>query len=267
LIALFVPLISHRKRLGIIYAFNKEGPDPRFTDDDVRLGEAFGTRAALAVYLSERVARETVDAILEAQEGERSRIAGELHDETGAALTGFLLGLAAIDEATTLAEARGASAALRKSASTALENVARLAFALRPPALDEFGLAPALRDLSRSLEERGGPSVELEVDLPADARLPAKLEATIFRISQEALTNVVKHAHAETVRVRLTCHERSVVLAIEDDGRGFTRKDEGDGGFGLVGMRERVASLDGSLAVESSLGAGTRISVEIPFSA
>jgi signal transduction histidine kinase len=265
--ALFVPLISHGKRLGIIYAFNKEGPDPRFTDDDVRLGEAFGTRAALAVYLSERVARETVDAILEAQEGERSRIARELHDETGAALTGFLLGLAAIDEATTLAEARGASAALRKSASTALENVARLAFALRPPALDEFGLAPALRDLSRSLEERGGPSVELEVDLPADARLPAKLEATIFRISQEALTNVVKHAHAETVRVRLTCHERSVVLAIEDDGRGFTRKDEGDGGFGLVGMRERVASHDGSLAVESSLGAGTRISVEIPFSA
>jgi signal transduction histidine kinase len=265
--ALFVPLISHEKRLGIIYAFNKEGPDPRFTDDDVRLGEAFGTRAALAVYLSERVARETVDAILEAQEGERSRIARELHDETGAALTGFLLGLAAIDEATTLAEARGASAALRKSASTALENVARLAFALRPPALDEFGLAPALRDLSRSLEERGGPSVELEVDLPADARLPAKLEATIFRISQEALTNVVKHAHAETVRVRLTCHERSVVLAIEDDGRGFTRKDEGDGGFGLVGMRERVASLDGSLAVESSPGAGTRISVEIPFSA
>ena len=265
--ALFVPLISHGKRLGIIYAFNKEGPDPRFTDDDVRLGEAFGTRAALAVYLSERVARETVDAILQAQERERSRIARELHDETGSALTGFLLGLTAIDEATTLQEARHASAALRESVSSALENVARLAFALRPSALDELGLAPALKDLSRSLEERGGPKVSLELELPAAARLPAKLEATIFRVSQEALTNVVKHADATTVRVQLGCRERSVVLEIEDDGSGFSREDERDGGFGLVGMRERVASLDGSLAVESSPGAGTRISVEIPFSA
>jgi signal transduction histidine kinase len=264
--ALFVPLISHGKRLGIIYAFNKEGPDPRFTDDDVRLGEAFGTRAALAVYLSERVARETVDAILQAQERERSRIARELHDETGSALTGFLLGLTAIDEATTLQEARHASATLRKSASSALENVARLAFALRPSALDALGLAAALKDLSRNLEERGGPKVKLEIELPAAARLPAKLEATIFRVSQEALTNVVKHADATTVRVHLACRERSVVLAIEDDGGGFSREDEGDGGFGLVGMRERVASLDGSLVVESSPGAGTRISGEIPFS-
>jgi signal transduction histidine kinase len=263
--ALFVPLVSHGEPLGIIYAFNKEGPDPRFTDDDVRLGEAFGTRAALAVYLSERVARETVDAILEAQEGERSRIARELHDETGSALTGFLLGLTAIDEATTLSEARRASAELRKTASSALENVARLAFALRPPALDELGLAPALKDLSRSLEHRGGPTVDLEIDLPAAGRLPTKLEATIFRVSQEALTNVVKHADAATVRVRLSCRERSVVLAIEDDGRGFSTENARAGGFGLVSMRERVASLDGSLAVESSPGAGTRISVEIPL--
>ena len=146
--ALFIPLIFHERAIGIISAFNKNGPDPRFTDDDVRLAEAFGTRAALAVHLSERVARETVDAILEAQEAERSRIARELHDETGSALTAILLGLAAIDGAATLPEARQASAALRKNARSALENVGRLAFALRPPALDEFGLAPALKDLS-----------------------------------------------------------------------------------------------------------------------
>ena len=118
----------HERAIGIIYAFNKDGPDARFTDDDVRLGKRLGTRAALAIHLSERVARETVDAILEAQEAERSRIARELHDETGSALTAILLDLTAIDGAATLPEARQASAALRKNASSALQNVGRLAF-------------------------------------------------------------------------------------------------------------------------------------------
>ena len=215
--ALLIPLVFHERPIGIISAFNKTGPDLRFTDDDVRLGEAFGTRAALAVHLSERVARETVATILEAQEAERSRIARELHDETGSALMAVLLGLATIDVATTLLEARQAAAALRKEASSALEKVGRLALALRPPALDEFGLAPALKDLSRALQERGGPMVELEIDLPAGTRLPAKLETAIYRITQEALTNIVKHADANTVRIAFAGRERSVVLVIEDD--------------------------------------------------
>ena len=154
---------------------------------------------------------------------------------------------------------------MRENAKRALENVGRLAFALRPPALDEFGLAPALKDLSGNLEERGGPKVELEIDLPDGTRLPAKLETAIFRVTQEALTNVVKHAEAETVRITLVSRERSVVLAIEDDGRGFSEARTRDGGFGLVGMRERVTSLNGSLEIESQRRAGTRISVEIPL--
>jgi signal transduction histidine kinase len=263
--ALLIPLVFQQRAIGVISAFNKDGPDPRFTDDDVRLAEAFGTRAALAVHLSQRVARETVDTILEAQEAERSRIARELHDETGSAFTAVLLGLAAIDGAATLPEAREASAALRQNASSALENVGRLAFALRPPALDEFGLAPALKDLSSVLEERGGPKVELEIDLPAGMRLPAKLETAVFRITQEALTNVVKHAEATTVRITFACGERSVALAIEDDGRGFSQARGAGGGFGLVGMRERVASVNGSLEIDSTRGAGTRIAVEIPL--
>jgi signal transduction histidine kinase len=263
--ALFIPLIFHDRAIGIMYAFNKDGPDPRFSDDDVRLAEALGMRAALAVHLSERVARETVDAILEAQENERGRIARELHDETGAALTAILLDLTAIDGAATLPDARDAATALRQNARSALENVGRLAFSLRPPALDEFGLGPALKDLSSRLEGRGGLKVELEIDLPADTRLPAKLETAIFRITQEALTNVVKHADARTVRVTLVCRERSVALTVEDDGRGISQVRGADGGFGLIGIRERVASVNGALDIESKSGAGTRLAIELPL--
>jgi signal transduction histidine kinase len=262
--ALFIPLVSHGKAIGILSAFNKSGLDPRFTDDDVRLAEALGTRAALAIHLSERVERETVDAILEAQEAERGRIARELHDETGSALTAFLLGLTAIDEAPTLSEAHHASTALRTNARRALENVGRLAFSLRPATLDEFGLGPALKALGTGLEEQRGPRVEFEVDLPAGTRLSAKIETALFRITQEALTNVVKHAEANAVRISIAYRERSVVLAVEDDGRGFSRSQAPRSGFGLVGMRERAASVNGALGIESKPGAGTRLTVEIP---
>jgi signal transduction histidine kinase len=266
LTALIVPLVFHDKPIGVISAFNKDGPDPRFTDDDLRLAEAFGTRAALAVHLSERVARETFNATLEAEEAERGRIARELHDETGSALSGILLGLTAIDQAATLGEARKASAALQETAKTTLEHVGRLAFDLRPSTLDDFGLGTALRALGAGLQEQGGPQVRLEVDLAAGERLPARVETALFRITQEALTNVVKHADATTVHITFARQERSVVLTIDDDGRGFSRAQVRDGGFGLVGMRERIASVNGTLDIESQRGTGARLTVEIPIS-
>jgi signal transduction histidine kinase len=263
--ALLVPLVFRGKPLGVVSAFNKEGHDPRFVDEDLRLAETFATRAALALHLSARVARETVDAILEAQELERARIARELHDEMGSALTTVLLGLTAIDGTATLAEARQASAQLRETAKNTLENVARMAFDLRPSGLDEFGLVSALRGLGGGLEERGGPKVELTLDFPAGERLPARVETALFRVTQEALTNVVKHAEASIVRLSFGLREQSVVLTIEDDGRGFSRAQVPDGGFGLVGMRERIASLNGALDIESERGAGTRLKIEIPL--
>ena len=263
--ALLVLLVSQGRAIGIVSAFNKNAPDPRFTDDDLRLAEAFATRAALAIHLSERVARETVDAMLEAQEAERSRIARELHDETGSALTGILLGLAAIDEAATLPEARQASTALRETTRTTLENVGRLAFALRPSALDELGLEPALRAVSDRLNKQRGPKIELEIDLPEGTRLPDNVETVLFRITQEALTNVVKHAEAKAVHVAIARRERSVVLTIEDDGRGFSLTQARGEGRGLIGMRQRVASVNGVLEIESKDGSGTRLSVEIPL--
>ncbi len=266
LTALMIPLVFQQKGIGVISAFNKDGPDPRFTDDDLRLAEAFSTRAALAVHLSERVARETLDAILDAEEAERSRVARELHDETGSALSAVLLGLTAIDRAATLPEARQASAAVRETARTTLENVARLAFQLRPPALDEFGLGPALKDLGCALEERGGPKVEFKLDGVAVGRLPAKVETALFRITQEALTNVVKHADAKTVHIAFAREERSVILTVDDDGRGFSEAQVPGGQFGLVGMRERTTSVNGSLDIKSKPGGGTRLTVKIPLS-
>ena len=142
---------------------------------------------------------------------------------------------------------------MRDTARSALESVGRLAFALRPAALDEFGLVPALKGLGGGLEDLGGPEVVCEIDLPAGMRLPAELETALFRITQEALTNVVKHAEAETARVTLTFRERSLLLVIEDDGRGFSQAQSNHGGFGLVGVRERVASLNGALDIESTM--------------
>lgn len=266
LTALIVPLVFHQESIGVISAFNKDGPDPRFSDDDLRLAETFSTRAALAVHLSERVARDTLDAILDAEETERSRIARELHDETGSALSAILLGLTEIDRAATLPDACQASAALRQTARTTLEDVARLAFELRPATLDEFGLGPVLRDLGRGLEERGGPRVELNVDVATAERLPAKVETALFRITQEALTNVVKHADAKTVHIACARQERSVVLTIADDGRGFSLPRAPGDQLGLVGMRERTASLNGGLDIKSKPDAGTRLTVEIPLS-
>jgi signal transduction histidine kinase len=183
----------------------------------------------------------------------------------GSALTAVLLGLTAIEGAATLGKAREASEQLRNTARSTLENVARMSFDLRPSGFDEFGLVSALRGLSGGLEERGGPKVELTLDFPAGERLPARVETALFRVTQEALTNVVKHAEASVVRLGLGLREQSVVLTIEDDGRGFPAAQAANGGFGLVGMRERVASLSGALDIESQRGAGTRLTIEIPL--
>jgi signal transduction histidine kinase len=139
-----------------------------------------------------------------------------------------------------------------------------MAFELRPQGLDEFGLVAALRGLGSGLAERGGPRVELTVDFPAGDRLPPRVETALFRVTQEALTNVVKHAGANVVSLNLGQSERSVVLVVHYDGCGFSEEQGADGRFGLVGMRERIASVNGALAIESERGAGARITVEIP---
>jgi len=142
--------------------------------------------------------------------------------------------------------------------------VRRLAVELRPKVLDDFGLVPALERLTSGFAEHTGIAVDLEAGAITD-RLPPEVETAIYRIVQEALTNVVKHAHARRVSVLVTRADGRIKTVIEDDGKGFDPREATGDGVGLIGMRERIELLDGTLAVESSETSGTTVAVEVPL--
>jgi signal transduction histidine kinase len=147
---------------------------------------------------------------------------------------------------------------------TALQDVRRLAVELRPKLLDDFGLVPALERLSETFAEQTGMRVDFRAAIGGE-RLPSEVETALYRVVQESLTNVVKHAHARNVSILLTRKHGAVVVVVEDDGEGFAPADSDEGGFGLAGMRERLALLDGMLQIESSEGSGTTLVAEVPL--
>jgi signal transduction histidine kinase len=260
---LWVPLIVAERTIGVLAAHDKLGAsDAAFSDDDLRLAETFGARAAIAVDLSERVARDAFRRVVAAQEIERRRLARELHDETGQALTSILLGLRALDDSLTDERAREAVASLRTLAVGTLQGVRRLAVELRPKALDDFGLVPALERLIETWSATTGISVDFTERL-GETELTSEASTALYRIVQESLTNVVKHAQARHVSILLTRKNEYVVVVIEDDGSGFD-PDGSFEGFGIEGMRERVALLNGRLQIESAPDAGTSLVVEVP---
>jgi signal transduction histidine kinase len=261
---LFVPLLVRNAAIGVVVAHDKTGRDPRFSDEDLRLAETFAARAAVAADLSTRVARDAVARVVDAQELERKRLARELHDETGQALTSVLLGLKEVEDSHDETELRAATGRLRKLLVETLQDVRRLAVELRPKALDDFGLVAALERLAETFSEKTGIPVEVEAML-GDTRLPQEVETALYRIVQEALTNVVKHARASRVSVFLRRKDDSVAAVIEDDGIGFSAEDTRNGGWGIVGMRERIGLLDGRLDVESSPDRGTSVVAEVPI--
>jgi signal transduction histidine kinase len=261
---LFVPMIVGDRAIGVIAAHNKRGPDPRFTDEELRLAETFAARAAVAVDLADRVARDSLRRVVEGQELERRRLARELHDETGQALTSILLGLKRVEDAKTSDDARAAAAELRGEIVKTLQSVRRLAVELRPKALDDFGLVPALERLAEAFGGESGIAIDVEANLD-ETRLPPEVETALYRIAQEALTNVAKHAGAEHVSLVVTRRDGSVTVVVEDDGRGFGAAGGESGGLGLAGMKERVGLLGGRLAIESTEGSGTTIVAEVPL--
>jgi signal transduction histidine kinase len=261
---MWVPLIAHDRAIGVLEIHDKEGADARFSDDDLRLAETFAARAAVAVELSQRVARDALSRVVQAQELERGVLARELHDETGQALTSILLGLKPLEEALSDHPARAALAELREHVVAAMQDVRRLAVQLRPAVLDDFGLVAALERLTETFAEQTGIRVDLHSAL-GEKRLPGEVETALYRVVQESLTNIVKHASARRVSISVARRDSSVAAVIEDDGDGFDPRVVREGGVGLLGMRERLALLDGRVEIESRRGAGTTLVAEVPF--
>jgi signal transduction histidine kinase len=173
-----------------------------------------------------------------------------------------LLGLKAVEEAKSDAERAEALAGVHEQVLGTLHDVRRIAVELRPKALDDFGLVAALERLRDTFSEQTGMRVDLESRIRD--RLPSEVETALYRIVQEALTNVVKHAQATAVSIVLARKDGIVTAVIEDDGRGFSPGGTRDG-LGLLGMGERLALLGGKLKIESSHGGGTTIVAELPM--
>lgn len=210
-----------------------------------------------------------VQQLIQAEEGERRRISRELHDHMGQQLTGLLLGLRAAQQAAQLPELEGLLRGLERTASETARDVQNMAVELRPPALDTLGLAPAVQDHLEGWSARHGIEKDFDARGLSGVRLSRETETTIYRVVQEGLTNVLKHAKASRVAVILERRDGLVRLVLEDDGEGFDVEGvlgsiENSRRLGLRGMRERVALLRGDLQIESSPGSGTTLFVRVP---
>lgn len=223
-----------------------------------RLHTAF--RLMLERLESER--RRASNAALTAQEEERARIARDLHDEVNQSLTGLLLRLEALRSRAPVELARELQET-KALANQAMEELLILARQLRPTALDDLGLKPALAGYVDQLDRRGDVSATFESEGNASDLAP-EVQLVVYRVAQEALSNVAQHSGAENVRVRLTCSNDAVELVVSDDGRGFTF-DQASRGLGLGGMRERALLVGGDLRIESRPEIGTRVRLHVPI--
>lgn len=216
---------------------------------------------------------EIAERVILAQEEERARIARELHDETGQWLASLVLQITALLEKAGEPALREQLGQMLCSVTAAIEGVRRITRGLRPRALDETDLATALGSCAADFSRSHGIAVELETPgLAAGDRLPPGVEITVFRVVQEALTNVARHSGASEVSIVIDRGARGVRILVEDDGRGFDPSaagaagDDSPTGLGLRGLRERISILEGRLEIESGPG-GTTLYVTIPLPA
>lgn len=204
---------------------------------------------------------------LETAEGERRRVAGQLQEDTAQRLASLLIRLRLARTCEDTDERDRLLDELRDETAEALEAVRRVARGLRPPELDEIGVDRAVRAFVRGFRSAGGPEFELDLD-PVEDRLEEEGRLALYRIVQEAVTNVHRHADASRASVRITRGERRVLAEVIDDGVGFRVGANGDDpaghSLGLVGMRERALYAGGELRVVSRPGVGTRIRLELP---
>jgi signal transduction histidine kinase len=263
--ALVVPLLFRGRAVGALVALDHEAAGSDFDDEDLRLLQAFAGSAATAIGTAQMVHSERLQQQIEVADEERRRWARELHD-------GALQGLAAIRISLAGAlqsqvEDRGEL--LESAAETTVEDLegqitelSRLIDDLRPAPLERLGLAAAIESLASECANRAGFEVSAEVDVGNS--IPGDRERAVYRLVQEALTNVVKHAGAAHVTLRASNDDGAVKIAVEDDGNGFD-PNGGSQGRGLLGMRERVQILGGELTVTSQPGHGCRVEASVPI--
>ncbi len=273
------PLIAHDRVLGIL---NVASRAPRnFLPEEINLLDSIGRQVGVGVEnarLWEEVKHREVrraqllSQVISAQETERKRIARELHDGAGQLLTTLVLGLRTVEQARDVPDVtRGQVTDLKELAKRLLDEIHHLAVELRPHALDQLGLVRAIESSVREFSEWAGIKSDFEVSGLDGIHVPSEVETAVYRVVQEALANVRKHAAASRVGVLLERRNSSIVAVVEDDGCGFeveavlrATRASGDPRLGLFGMQERAELLNGRLMIESEPGRGTTLFVEIP---
>jgi len=268
-----VPLFARGDVAGLFSLSKRQAG--YFKEEHVKLAEAMSSQASVAVenaVLFEQMQASTVRMkalsrrLVEVQESERRSIARELHDEAGQALVSLRIGLRLLErEIGEGGTVTALVADLMQRTDAVIDGLHRLAADLRPASLDYLGLEAALRQYARSVGSKFGLVVRFKARGFTDERLPATVETALYRVVQEAITNVVRHARATRVDVLTERRGDRVIVMVEDDGVGFEPDlvQRGDH-FGLLGLRERAESLGGVLTVESAPGAGTTVVVEVP---
>jgi signal transduction histidine kinase len=264
---LVVPLVFRDHPLGVLVALDRLAGEPRFGERDEQLLQAFATSAAAALATARTVATDLLQSRLTAAEAERKRWARELHDETLQALAMLRMTLAAGRRKTDIAAVHGAVSTALEHIDAQISSLRGLIAEVRPTALDDLGFGAALEAFVERAATLGG-RIELDLDLEPEGggaghRHEPELEAALYRIAQEAITNAVKHAAATRVRVTVREVDDVIAIRVEDDGAGFD-VESATTGFGLTGMRERVELAGGALHVTSSPGHGTVVVARVP---
>jgi signal transduction histidine kinase len=244
----------------------------RWAEDEIgELAEAFNAMTAELARTDElrrdreELRRQLLERVIATQEDERKRIARELHDSTSQNLTSLMVGIKTMSSGCQDPAMLSEAEKLRTVAAQTLDEIHNISMRLRPRLLDDIGLSAALEKLVNEWQARYKTPVDLLLQC-GPQRMPAEIETAIYRIVQEALTNIARHASAQSVSVLVEKRNGSLLAVIEDDGRGFDLAfSPGDRHLGLVGMRERAELLDGKLTIESSPESGTSVYVEIPL--
>jgi len=257
-----VPVKIRGGVFGNLYLTEKVGGVP-FDDEDEQVLVVLAQWAAIAIDNASSIEDEKMRLSIASSERERRRWAREIHDETLQELGALNVMLESALEIDDPAAMRRALEGSSEQLERVIAGLQGLITELRPAALDELGVEPAIEALVERLRTRSGLAIELDVSLSDDGRLSTEIESTIYRAVQEALNNVIKHAGATRARVLVEERQGEIAIRVEDDGDGFG--DGGDGqGFGLVGMRERITLVGGTLSITAAVNGGTRVSASVP---